>query len=293
MIPLETWQARGKTFDYNGHSIFYMDEGQGDALICIHGFPTASWDWASIWPGLTARFRVIAPDMIGFGFSDKPRAYEYTFRDQATLHETLLASLGVTSAHVLAHDYGDSVAQEMLARYEERKAAGAPGLQLRSVCLLNGGIIPDEHRPRPMQRLLAGPFGALIGRLTTEPKFHKSFSEIFGPDTRPSTEELSQFWRLLEHNGGRYIMHKLIRYMRERKQFRDRWVGILKTASVPRCFINGPKDPISGRHMAEAYRRLVPNPDVTLLEGIGHYPQVEAPERVLETFFRFIENAHG
>ncbi len=291
MISLEAWRAKGKTFDYNGNKIFYVDEGVGDILVCIHGFPTASWDWAWIWTELTKRYRVIAPDMIGFGFSAKPRDYDYTLRDQATLHESLLQSLGVTRVHVLAHDYGDTVAQELLARHAEREANGTSGLNLRSVCLLNGGIFPGEHRPRPMQRLLAGPLGPLVGRFMTERKFHKSFSEIFGPDTRPSPEELSAFWQLLEHNGGRHVVHKLIRYMRERMVFRDRWVNILAKTKVPLRLINGPEDPISGRHMADAYRDWVPNADVVLLEGIGHYPQVEAPDRVLEAFFAFASRA--
>lgn len=287
MISLEAWQAKGKEFGYNGNPISYVEEGSGESLVCIHGFPTASWDWAWIWPELTKRFRVVAPDMIGFGFSAKPRSYEYTLRDQATLHERLLTERGVTEAIVLAHDYGDTVAQELLARFEERRAAGRDGLRIRGVCFLNGGIIPGAHRPRPMQKLLAGPFGALIGRLTTERAFNRSFSEVFGPDTQPPREELAQFWRLIEHNGGRYVLHKIIRYMRERMQFRDRWVGVLQTASVPRRFVNGTEDPVSGRHMADMYSTIVPDADVVLLEGIGHYPQVEAPERVLDAFNEF------
>jgi pimeloyl-ACP methyl ester carboxylesterase len=288
MMSLDAWRAKGKQFDYNGNAIFYVEEGAGYPLVCIHGFPTASWDWAWVWPELTKRSRVVAPDMIGFGFSAKPRAYEYSLRDQATLHERLLAERGIGEAIILAHDYGDSVAQELLARYEERRAAGRDGLRIRGVCFLNGGIVPGEHRPRPMQRLLASPIGALVGRLTNERTFNKSFSEIFGPNTRPSREELAQFWKLLEHNGGRYILHKLIRYMRERVQFGERWVGALQTASVPRRFVNGTEDPVSGRHMAERYAKLVPNADVVLLEGIGHYPQVEAPDKVLAAFDTFV-----
>lgn len=289
MISQEAWKAKGKSFDYNGHTIFYVDEGQGDPLVCIHGFPTASWDWAWIWPELTQRFRVIAPDMIGFGYSAKPRRYDYSLRDQATLHEQLLRSLDIHEAHVLAHDYGDSVAQELLARHEDRRVRGEAGLRIRSLCMLNGGIIPSEHRPRRMQRLLASPLGAFIGPFLTEARFHAGFIEIFGPKTTPSPEELHLFWKLIEYNGGRQIMHKLIRYMRERVECSERWVGALKTAHVPRCFINGPEDPISGRHMAHAYQRIVPDPNVILLEGIGHYPQVEAPDRMLAAYLQFVE----
>jgi len=84
---------------------------------------------------------VVAPDLIGFGWSDKPRAYDYSIIDQATLCEGLLRELGAERVHVLAHDYGDSVAQELLARHEERDSRGTPALQ--SVCFLNGGLFPE------------------------------------------------------------------------------------------------------------------------------------------------------
>src|SRR5512145_1638459 len=75
VIPLDAWHARGGRFLHRGHPIFFVDEGSGPALLLVHGFPTASWDWTPVWAGLSARFRVIAPDLIGFGFSAKPRSY--------------------------------------------------------------------------------------------------------------------------------------------------------------------------------------------------------------------------
>lgn len=82
-------------------------------------------------------------------------------------------------------------------------------------------------------------------------------------------------------------MHKLIRYMAERKRYRARWVGALQQAAIPIRLINGAFDPISGRHMTERYRELIPNPDVILLEQIGHYPQTEAPALVLKHYLAF------
>lgn len=86
-----------------------------------HGFPTASWDWHKLWPEFVKHYRVIALDMIGFGFSDKPINYHYSIGDQADLQQALLTSLGISSIHLLAHDYGDTVAQELLARFEDLK----------------------------------------------------------------------------------------------------------------------------------------------------------------------------
>jgi pimeloyl-ACP methyl ester carboxylesterase len=291
-MQLDEWQRGARTFDYHGHAIFYRDQGPAAApvLICIHGFPTASWDWHKLWPALSARFRVIAADMIGFGLSAKPHDYDYSLGDQATLHELLIATLDIATAHVLAHDYGDSVAQELLARHNERAVHGTPGLAIRSMCFLNGGLFPERHRARLIQKLLHSPLGPLLARLNTERAFRASFTPIFGPHTRPSEAELATCWQLIAHNDGARIAHRLIRYIAERRSQRDRWVGALQQTQVPLRFINGPEDPVSGRHMAERYRELVPNPDVVLLEGIGHYPQLEAPDRVLEAYLEFIQS---
>src|SRR5215470_10018703 len=101
---LQSWKDAGQFFDYLGFDIFYRVEGTGPNLLLIHGYPFNSWDWSLIWPTLTERFTVIAPDMIGMGFSDKPVAYGYSVPDHADVHEALLEHLGVETCHVLAHD---------------------------------------------------------------------------------------------------------------------------------------------------------------------------------------------
>lgn len=288
MTALEDWKREGKTFAHRGHDIFYRDQGHGEVLLCIHGFPTASWDWHRVWEPLCRRFRVIAPDMIGFGFSAKPKRYDYSIHDQADLHAELLARLGIDRVHVLAHDYGDSVAQELLARDLERREVGGGGIELRSACFLNGGLFPESHRARPVQKLLRLPIlGALLARSMNENTFGKTFANVFGPDTRPTLAELHDFWTLIATGGGHAIAHKLIRYIDDRRRHRDRWVGALQSTSVPCRFVNGPEDPVSGRHMAERYLELIPGGDVVLLEGIGHYPQIEDPEGTLRGFFEF------
>lgn len=288
-MTTDEWRTLGRGFRHRGHQIFYRDDGRGDVVLLIHGFPTASYDWWKVWDALRARFRVVAPDMIGFGFSAKPPEYEYSILDQATIHETLLAQLGVDRVHVLAHDYGVSVVQELLARDLERKRAGAGGLVLRSVCLLNGGLFPETHRAQPVQELLAGPMGKQVARMMNADGFAQGFPTVFGPRTQPSLAELHEFWKLIEHNDGQGVMHLLIGYMAERRERRERWVGALQATTVPLRLVNGPEDPVSGAHMVARYRELVPEPDVVILDGIGHYPQVEAPDGVLRAFLAFVD----
>jgi pimeloyl-ACP methyl ester carboxylesterase len=283
----DRWRLEGRVYRHRGHSIFYRAEGEGPVLLAIHGFPSASWDWWPVWPELTARFRVIAADMIGFGWSDKPRRHDYSILDQATLHEGLLRELGVPHAHVLAHDYGDTVAQELLARHHDRRRRSESGLQLESVCLLNGGLFPEAHRPRPVQRLLASPLGSLFGRMSSKRAFAAGLKAVFGPATPPSAALVDELWTLLRHDDGHRVLHLLIGYMAERRRHRERWVGALVRAELPLRLIDGLADPVSGAHMAARYRELVPGADVAELPGVGHYPQIEDPAGVLRELFAF------
>jgi pimeloyl-ACP methyl ester carboxylesterase len=292
-MDLTSWQETGKSFQYNNYKIFYQDAGQGEVLVCIHGFPTSSWDWHYLWPKLTTKFRVIALDMIGFGFSDKPYNYEYSIIDQASLHEALLESLGIRTVHILAHDYGVSVTQELLARFQDKQAQQIKGLAIESICFLNGGLFPETHHPRLIQKLLLSPIGYLLCRLINQNSFKRSFMPIFGKNTKPSNKELNEFWQIVSNKNGLNISHKLITYMLERKQYRSRWVGALETTKIPLRLVNGAADPVSGAHMAARYKELIPNPDIVLLPAIGHYPQVENPSSVwqaLETFWQKIPN---
>jgi len=284
-FDLEAWQGLGKTYRHKRHPIFYADRGTGENLVLIHGFPTASWDWHKQWLDLTARYRCIAPDMIGFGFSAKPRLYDYRIMDQADLHEGLLEELGIDSYHILAHDYGDTVAQELLARDIERREQGHPG-KIQSLCFLNGGLFPETHHARPIQKLLLGPLGWIIVRLLKEKAFRQNIRGVFGPDTQPSDEELEAFWALASRKKGTLIYHKLIRYMEDRREHRERWVGALQQASIPLRLIDGLADPVSGGHMVKRYKELVPNPDVVSLD-CGHWPQIEKPEEMLSSYLEW------
>ena len=287
MNPAATnaWLSAGKFFEHRGHRIFWRKGGAHDApvLLLIHGFPTSSWDWEALWPELAQRYRVVTLDMIGFGFSDKPRRYDYSILDQADIHEALLRHCDVRAYHILAHDYGDTVAQELLARNLE------PGQrpQLESVCFLNGGLFPETHRPVLVQKLLLSALGPLIARLTSKQTVARSMAGIFGPQTQPSAAVIDAFWQLMALHDSTKILPQLIRYIPERRLRRARWVGALQQARVPLKLIDGLHDPISGARMVQRYRELIAASDITELPHIGHYPQVEAPASVLAAYLEF------
>jgi pimeloyl-ACP methyl ester carboxylesterase len=291
---LERWKSGGQYLDYLGFNIFYRTQGSGPHLLLIHGYPFNTWDWAPLWDRLTERFTVVAPDMLGMGFSDKPFAYEYSVHDHADMHEALLAHLGVESVHVLAHDIGDSVGQELLARHEfGEQAYGA--LRIESITWLNGGLFNETYTPRLMQKALSRtPLGDILSPLQGSPLSRRiiepTINEMFGPDTKPSRRMLDLFHEILEYNDGKRVLHKVGRFVTDRYAHRNRWVRAMRETAVPMRLIDGPIDPNSGRHMAQRYLEVIPNADVVMLDdAIGHWPQIEAPDAVLEHFLAHVE----
>lgn len=284
---LQQWYERGEMLNLCGHDIFCIDEGDRDApvLLLIHGFPTASWDWDKVWSTLREQYRIVCLDMLGFGFSDKPNARNYSIHGQADIVEALVNRLELDKFHVLAHDYGVSVAQELLARQNEGEGAG----RWLSICFLNGGLFPETHRALLTQKLLLSPLGGLVNSLFGKAKFDKSFSSVFGADTQPSAAELEGFWALINYKDGKHLFHNLITYMSDRKQHRQRWLDALVNASVPVGLINGSVDPVSGSHMVVRFKELQCRLDyLAELPTIGHYPQVEDPEAVAQHYLHFL-----
>lgn len=287
MLSVERWYERGHFSNLLGRKIFCVDSGELDkpTLLLLHGFPTSSWDWVPVWAALKETHRLVAMDFLGFGFSDKPDPHRYSIMEQADLCEALVVDRKLDTFHVLAHDYGDTVAQELLARQNEGGGAG----RWASVCFLNGGLFPETHRARLIQKLLLSRFGRFINGLSSKRTFDKSFSAVFGPRTKPSAEDLDAFWALIQHNDGKHVFHNLIRYMTDRKTHRERWVNALQQSVAPIGLINGSADPVSGAHMVARYREVVSSDHfIVELPDIGHYPQVEAPEAVVDAYLRFL-----
>jgi len=272
---IEQWRANARYFDFEGHKIAYWSAGTGRPLLMVHGFPTAAWDWAPIWEQMGKKHSLIAADMIGFGLSDKPRS-GYSIHRQVDMQAALLEHLGVTEFDALVHDYGVSVGQELIARQDE--CTGAAGLG--KIVFLNGGIFPDQHRARLIQKLGVSPLGFLVSKMLNRKGFGKSFSAVFGPDTKPSTKELDDFWSLITEQNGNLIFHKLLHYIGDRREHEQRWVGVLKKVQDRIGLINGARDPVSGEHAFNRWVDFLPEANAYLLPEIGHYPQVEAPNMV-------------
>ncbi|MFI1369267.1 alpha/beta fold hydrolase [Streptomyces griseochromogenes] len=282
------WVAGGSRITVHGrtgrHTLFVRQDGPaaGSPVTLVHGFPTSSHNWSLIVPRLAARgHRVITFDLLGFGHSDKPRRHMYSVLEQADLVEDIWRGLGIADTALVAHDYGVSVAQELLTRSPDR---------ITRMAWLNGGLYPDLHRPVRVQRLLHGPLGPLLARAVTERGFRTTMRQVLG---RPVPGgDLHAMWESIRHDRGHLLAPRLLRYIDERRTHQARWVPALEGYLGPTLFLWGPADPISGAHVLARIRQRMPSATVSELTGppaVGHYPQVEAPGEVAAHLARFLD----
>jgi len=282
---LEQWKSSGSFFLYKNHRIFFrQSKGIGPVVLLLHGFPTASYDWSRVWPLLESQASILALDFLGFGFSDKPHPHQYSIVEQVEILKALCGDKSLTDVQIFAHDYAVSVAQELLAQQQEEKL----NFNIRSICFLNGGMFSESYRPRLIQKLLLSRLGPYMVPFVTKSSLRRNFKAIFGSETQPTEQDIDECWELIIRNQGKRTVPYVIQYLKDRAQNADRWTAAIANSRIPLRLINGPVDPISGQLLIDKYKLVAENPDIIRLQGIGHYPNLEAPELVAKHYLEFL-----
>lgn len=280
----DEWFSGGERVRVNLRSgafqIFCRVRGSGPWLTFLHGFPTSSWDWAKVAPGLESRFRLLCFDFLGFGDSEKPRKHRYSILEQGDVTEAVWRHFGVDETGVVAHDYGATVALELLSRDIEQ----ALSTRISRLVLLNSALYEHLARPLLIQRLLGKPIvGPLVARATTERAFARSFSSIFSSRHPIVDSDVREHWQVLQRRGSSVpISPRLVGYIAERKLHAPRWERALERGDQQTTLLWGMSDPRSGPRIVEHVRRRVPTARIRPLPDVGHYPQLEVPELVAE-----------
>ncbi len=272
-----SWQARGKFLQLKeGHRIFAVQEGSGPDVVLLHGFPSSSHDFALALPYLTSRYRVTTWDHLGFGFSDKPwhSSVSYSLLDQARRGGEVVSQLGIERAVVVGHDMGLTIAVEMLCQQEEGKLPFA----MEALVLCNGSHLIELAHLTPLQEALMTDEGAKAFRESYDPeRFAEGFRFLWADPSRTPQVHVRAIAYWLAYNGGLEGIGRIARYNLERRQYAQRWRSIFARTRVPVRIVWGDRDPIAvleiGKRLAEMARA-----PLAVLEGVGHYPQMEAPE---------------
>jgi pimeloyl-ACP methyl ester carboxylesterase len=254
-------------------------------VLLIHGITGCAEQWDQVIPLLAGDYTVIAPDLLGHGKSAKPRG-DYSLGAYAVGVRDLLVALGHKRATVVGHSLGGGIA--MLFSYEyppfaERLVLVSSGGLGREVHpLLRAATLPGSELVLPLisnQRLnqLGGAAAALLGRL--------------GLQTAPDLAEMARGYGSLADAGARqafiHTVRAVIDIRGQRVNANDR---LYLAELLPALVIWGSRDPLIPVEHAEVARRELPNSQVEIFEGTGHFPQLHDPVRFAHTLIDFIES---
>ncbi len=282
------WRDSGTLMDTPAGRIFVRSApGDGPTILLLHGYPSSSYDYHQVVPHLDGRAWVTL-DFLGFGLSDKPRPHRYSLLEQADIVAAVVAQAASGPIVLIAHDMGTSVATELLAR----DLQGQLPFELQRAVISNGSVILNRASLRPAQKLLRGPLGPILSRLSSESSFVRGFGRLFSTD-HPLTEHEGQAqWALWSYNGGHRIAHLLISYLDERVRYAPRWHGAVRDWPKPLSFLWALDDPVATTNVLDGLRELRPAATVVELPGVGHYPQVEVPDEFIRAALSLLSTAH-
>ena len=284
-MTAENWKSRGKFYSVLNKNIFVIDEGTSkDVLVILHGYPTSSFDYIKVLPELSKHYRVIIHDHLGFGFSDKPVSYTYSLIDQADFALQLWHKMGLKEVTILSHDYGTSVAKEILAR----KNHNLIPIKIKRIYLCNSSMRLEHLHLRNMDKLLKDKkLGRYIARLTSN-GFRKIKNKLSKNNLNPeihSEYDIKKVWNNLESDQGKKEIHLLSNFINERYTFWHRWTEALKESQIPIKIVWEKSDPVAIKEIAIVLATENINDNLEWLENSRHFSIIDSPKYWMNLVF--------
>lgn len=238
-----------------------------EAVVFLHGFPGSSLDYTRLLSRAGRFARAVAFDFPGFGRADKPADLPYTVDSQAAFAHAALRRLGIRRVHLVGHDFGSFNGLEWASAHPRR---------LRSVTLIDGGILPDEYTGHGFAYVSAIPG---LGETFNAAQNYETFRSGFSPPAHPPLEEsfIARMYEEFDDPGSRRATPRLYRSFGDYRERSDRWTAALLPFDLPARVLWGEADPFVPASIAEYQRQAFPRAEVRVLPDIGHFPFAEAP----------------
>ena len=297
---IQNWYRRGNiirlmdSFDVFSVFIPCNKDGKKDeddeipTFVFIHGFPSSSFDYSEIADELSEIGNVLVHDHIGFGFSSKPD--DETFRYSIYEHADIAVSLynypafeSIRDIVLVCHDMGDTICSELLVRaHHDLLPRGLAG-KIKGVVFTNGGMHISLSQLRLSQKLLVSPLGWYLNKIIMTLDAANLFSAqqlktVWAPsynDTEARNLAVLHINQLLLHRGGRAILDKTIRYIRDRREWETRWmhgVSAITASKMVRCLLLwGDSDAVAPLAIAHAVVERAPLCELHVLKNVGHF----------------------
>ncbi|MHC9293529.1 alpha/beta fold hydrolase [Mycobacterium sp. LTG2003] len=271
----------------HGYRRAFRTAGSGPAILLIHGIGDNSTTWHTVQSTLAQRFTVIAPDLLGHGRSDKPRA-DYSVAAYANGMRDLLSVLDIDRVTVVGHSLGGGVAMQFAYQF--------PQLVDRLILVGAGGVTKDVNVALRIASLPMGSEALALLRLPLMlpalQVFGRAVGTVFG--STGVGRDIPDMLRILADLPEPTASSAFARTLRAVVDWRGQVVTMLDrcylTESVPVQLIWGESDsviPVSHARMAHA---AMPGSQLEIFKGSGHFPFHDDPDRFVEVVERFIDS---
>jgi pimeloyl-ACP methyl ester carboxylesterase len=278
--PLE--QARSDFSDQltrAGEHLVYADQsGRGDPLVLIHGFGASSYSWRKVIPELAEHHRVVAVDLFGFGWTDRPPDRQHYSRDgQVGLVLGVMDALGIDAAHIVGHSYGGAVSMALAADHPER---------VRSMVLVDSAAVDYPLMRRRWfahSRVLSWMFVRGLALRTGVAR--RALERAYYDDSQVTDELIEAYLERLRVEGvaGAY---RSLSWPLPASQ-RPRQI-LYQELAVPTLVLWGVQDQLISAQVGRYYAELLPDSRFVAIEGAGHSPMEEKPAEFLKEVIRFL-----
>lgn len=256
--------------------VFYLDEGTGEVVFCIHGVPTSSYLYRKIVKELARHgLRGLAMDLPGLGFSDRPEDYEYRFSNFANVCQRLLDHLGIDRFHLVIHDIGAPVGLSLAARHPDR---------VKSLTVLNSMLdIENFTKPLPMRPFGLPVFGEaeLATMNYTTWNLMLKYSGLEHIDAVPE-EELDAYMDLLKRDDGGDAFLKIMRNFEQTPELSQLCYSAVHDAPYPIQLIWGKNDHfLDFETYGKQFLDAAPQAKAYQVDG-RHFVQEEYPDFIAD-----------
>ncbi|HEY7602064.1 MAG TPA: alpha/beta fold hydrolase [Methylomirabilota bacterium] len=277
---------RSRLADLPTGRVHYVDEGTGEPVLFVHGTPTWSYEWRHLIRALAPRWRCVAPDLLGFGLSERPTAFAYTPEAHADVLAAFVERLGLERFTLVVHDYGGPIGLPLCLDRPER---------VRRLVLLNtwGWPLDDDPALRRAGRLAGSALGRFLYRRCNA-SLRLIMSRAYG-DRRKLTPAIHrQYLAPFPGAAGRErVLWALARaLLGSSAHYADLWRRRERLRGRPVLIVWGLADPaFPPRHLARWVELFGAEARVVRLPDAGHWPHEEAPDAVAQALVGFLEES--
>lgn len=268
------YQARQRVAEVGGHFVSYVDEGSGDPVILLHGIPTWGFLWHRLLPSLSGSLRVLIPDLIGYGYSDKRDRFNRSIARQAEIINVWMEKMGIESAGLIGHDIGGGVALRLATLFPGRAAR---------LCLMNSvcydswpieAVLQFGH-PETRRRLSAWTAALLLKQALK-----------MGFASSPSTDLLDGLLAPYATETGKLSLIRDAAALDTNQTMEI--IPLLQRITAPTLILWGEDDRFQPVEYGERLAWDIPGARLIRIKQARHFVMIDKPNQVCEPLLAFL-----